>query len=144
MLYDSRTWIFTLVLGFFSLSGCQPATQSVETKPDTSSVAVVKEMVSMLVSIPSQQDFVAEVAFEEGMKVGMLLDRQKVLSVDFKAYPGMGRLVTGMNDLKNEDIPEHYWQFCINGTVSDKGIDDKVLQARDQVAWYFVKYGETP
>lgn len=138
---------FSFLLSFLLLlASCGPSTDTANSGSSivTLPAATAPSTVTLIVPGPTDKEFVETVPFEEGMTVGQLLDAQSTVRVTTKSYPGMGRLLTSINAQANEDMPDHFWQYCINGTIADKGIDDMQLSAGDLVQWHYVKYGETP
>lgn len=82
--------------------------------------------------------------FSESTLLGAPMTSPPQLRVSMKEYAGMGRLVTGINGFDNSENGDRYWQFCVNGTVSAKGIDQIELSDGDQIDWHFVPYNTLP
>ena len=51
------------------------------------------------------------------------------------AYGSLGHLILGFDGILN-DAPK-YWVYCLNGQKANKGVDLLVLEAGDQIDWYY-------
>lgn len=90
-------------------------------------------------------DTITGIPWEKGLRVGEVVKRLKdQIQFNIKDYAGLGRMVTGINGLENNTHEGHYWQFCVAGTFSEVGMDDKILESGQDISWYYRAYGESP
>jgi|GEM_PF-5086151 hypothetical protein len=85
-----------------------------------------------------------EVAIDSSRTLTNLLRSCKEMQFSLKKYEGLGHLVTGINGLENEEKSGHYWQCCLDGTYSDRGVDEIIPAQGMMVSWYYRAYGESP
>jgi hypothetical protein len=94
-------------------------------------------------SLPSNKINI-EIAAGTTVLLGKAMMNLSQLKLETKEYTGMGHLVTAMMGFRNNENSDRYWQFCVNGVVAAKGIDDTELNAGDKIDWHFVLYNELP
>jgi hypothetical protein len=81
---------------------------------------------------------------EPSMTVKMAIQKVGDIKFELKEYPGMGHIVERIGNVGNNDHEGRYWQFCIDGRFSDRGIDEVQVQANQEILWTYSAYGEAP
>lgn len=94
-------------------------------------------------SLPSD-DIKVDLVAGSTVLLGKTMMGMTDLQLEAKEYKGMGHLITAMKGFRNNENGERYWQFCLNGVISDKGIDETELRNGDRIDWHFVLYNELP
>lgn len=86
-----------------------------------------------------------EVAVSSGESVlQMLQDTDKAdpaVSLHTKEYSGLGTLVTGIHGVEN-GANGKYWQYKVNGVMSQVGASAYLIQGGDSVDWFFASSSE--
>lgn len=128
------------------LAGCN-GQEANNTSPSGPSAVTSTKAATVTMTIDAKEHLQAdtlEVPVREGMKLAEALREAHGMTFELETYEGMGTLVKGINGLNNNQHEGHYWQFCLDGTYSDRGIDDLTLKSGQKVSWYYRAYGETP
>lgn len=139
--------VLILAIFAFSLQSCTDA--STNGKEGSQNESSESNSATLVVNLPDASPFRIE-SFEisEELSVRDFMVKVAEKHNDFHftdtLYTGMGHLLTSLQGIANAKGEGAYWQFCIDNTASDRGIDEKTIHSGQQVDWHYVQYGKLP
>lgn len=141
-----RKYVLFIFLIALLFQGCGAGSQA---NAPSEGNATDSKTAALVIHVPDQSPYsISEIAIENEVSVRDLMLKAKTIDASFQftdtLYATMGHLLTSILAVPNAKGEGAYWQFCVENTASDRGIDEKMVAPGQQVDWHFVQYGELP